>query len=292
MQRLEFYSMLKSQDQLLAWLRSKGIIRKDAICTKCGFSMAHVKRAEAPEGYIWQCGTTRCNKRRVSVRHGSIFSKSKLPISKILNVIYEWAKGGLGIDIAVDVGIGRKAVIEWEMVSRRLILERMESSEQMIGGETSIVEIDETLVARRKFNVGRAVKQQWLFGGIVRGSNPPIFFMELVPDRTRETLEGVLKRRVHPGSLIMHDGWRSYMRLSESKFVHTAINHKHNFVDPKDNTVHTQSVESMWSRLKMFFRRFGLRNRLHLDDYLVEFMFRETVTDLFDAMLPLMVLLD
>ena len=37
-----------------------------------------------------------------------------------------------------------------------------------IGGPGRIVEIDETLVAHRKFGVGRLVGKQWLFGVVVR----------------------------------------------------------------------------------------------------------------------------
>ena len=78
------------------------------------------------------------------------------------------------------------------------------------------------------------------------------------------------------------------MSLGEVGFDHWEVNHKLNFVSPTDKDVHTQSIESLWSQLKTFFRRHSLRNRMHLDEYLVEFMFRETVSDVFEGLLPLM----
>ena len=151
-----------------------------------------------------------------------------------------------------------------------------------------MVEIDETLVAHRKYNVGRAVRQQWLFGGVVRGSRPLQCFLELVPDRSAETLIGVLKRRVHPGCTIVSDGWRGYVGLEAEGFRHITVNHNENFVNPVNPVAHTQTIESLWSRLKDFFRANKLRNRVHLDDYIAEFMFREMSLDVFDSLMSVL----
>jgi len=214
-----------------------------------------------------------------------MFAKSKLPVSKIMKVLYEWSRGGLMSEIAVDVKVSREAVVVWAAFARQVMAERVGEMSQRIGGEGCVVEIDETLITHRKYNVGRIVKQQWLFGGVVRGRSPPEFFVELVPDRKRETLVEVLKRRVDQDSIVIHDEWRSYMGLSDHGFVHYSVNHSRNFVDPTVPDVHTQNVESLWSRLKAFFRRNKLCNRVHLEDYLAEFVFRATSNDVFIELL-------
>ena len=45
-----------------------------------------------------------------------------------------------------------------------------------IGGPGTIVEIDECLLAKRKYNKGRAMEKVWVFGGIQRNSNSDIFW--------------------------------------------------------------------------------------------------------------------
>jgi len=91
-------------------------------------------------------------------------------------IMFEWAKGGMGNEVGTDVGVSRKTVVEWTLVARRLIMEYFMEQGAVIGGAGQVVEINETLAARRKGNVGRAVRQQWLFGGIVRGSRPSEMF--------------------------------------------------------------------------------------------------------------------
>src|SRR5690242_6225854 len=66
------------------------------------------------------------------------------------------------------------------------------------------------------------------------------------------------------------------------------VEHKTNFVDPVDRSIHTQSIESLWSRLKLFLRRQRLHSRVYLEEYLAEFTFRETVSDVFENLLTLM----
>ena len=113
-------------------------------------------------------------------------------------------------------------------------------------------------------------------------------FLEIVPDRSQRTLVEVLRRNVLPESIIISDEWRGYSGLRESGFQHYTVNHSQNFVNPLFPNVHTQGIESFWSRLKFFFRRNKLRNRVHLKDYLAEFLFREKSVDVFDSLLSIL----
>ena len=88
------------------------------------------------------------------------------------------------------------------------------------------------------------MEQQWLFGGVERESGK--FFIELVPDRRRETLERVLLRHVEPGMTVYSDEWRSYRQLARLGFVHRTVNHSRNFVNPDEPDVHTQTIECLW----------------------------------------------
>ncbi len=60
-----------------------------------------------------------------------------------------------------------------------------------IGGPNHVVEIDETLVCKRKYNVGKIVKEQWVFGGY--DVTEKVGFLIPVAKRDRQTLETAIK---------------------------------------------------------------------------------------------------
>ena len=109
-----------------------------------------------------------------------------------------------------------------------IVLRRGE--QRQIGGVGFTVEIDETVLARRKYNRGRCVREQWLVGGICREDKG--VFLQLVEDRTAATLLDVIQRYVARGTTVYTDEFRSYRCLSRYGYDHHTVNHSANFVDP------------------------------------------------------------
>lgn len=89
----------------------------------------------------------------------------------------------------------------------------IKNSKPQLGGPGVIVEIDEAKFGKRKYNRGRIVEGQWLFGGFERNSKN--IFVEAVPDRTFATLLAIIERRIKPGTIVMSDCWKSYNCLAE-----------------------------------------------------------------------------
>ena len=52
--------------------------------------------------------------------------------------------------------------------------------------------------------------------------------------------------------------------------MHDVIIHQENFVDPKNARIHTQNIESMWSRAKRIFRHIYSTSWELFEHYLVE----------------------
>ena len=50
-------------------------------------------------------------------------------------------------------------------------------------------------------------------------------------------------RWVKPGSTIYSDYWKAYLHLGEIGYKHGTVNHSHNFVNPQNPIIHTQSIE-------------------------------------------------
>lgn len=144
----------------------------------------------------------------------------------------------------------------------------MGSGQPLIGGPDKVVQIDECLVGRRKYNRGRAVEGTWVLGMIeTRGE----VRMEVVKDRSGPTLEGVITRHVAPGTMIHTDGWRGYSRLDRLGYGHKKVNHSEEFV-AIDGT-HTQAIESQWRQLRRKFSRGGIRHE-DITTHLIEYEWR------------------
>ena len=134
-----------------------------------------------------------------------------------------------------------------------------------IGGLGIIVEINETLLLRRKHDTGCILAQEWMFGGIECISKKrfvvPLLDAESQPlRRNRETL----KQYILPGSTIVSDCWGAYNTLSQEGYNHWKVNHSLNFIDPDDS--HSHGCGGM-PRITFATLEFGLstsNNTLHV----------------------------
>lgn len=145
------------------------------------------------------------------------------------------------------------------------------NKQTQIGGNGIIVEIDEAKFGRRKYNRGRLITGQWLFGGIERRSKK--IFVLPIPSRKTEVLLPLIKKYVLPGSIIYSDCWKAYHQIDKKIYQHGVVNHSINFVDP-DTGVHTQNIERLWRDIRGTVPRYGRREN-HFDHYLAEFVFKK-----------------
>ena len=97
----------------------------------------------------------------------------------------------------------------------------VEVSQTKLGGRGKIVEIDEAKFGRRKYNRGRVIEGQWVFGGIERGSRKT--FLVPVDKRDAETLMTIIRKRVEPGTTVIYDMWKAYRELDEAGFEHLTV---------------------------------------------------------------------
>jgi len=156
-------------------------------------------------------------------------------------------------------------VVDWMRYCREICVVKVEGAmEGMIGGDNVIVEIDESVLVKRKYDRGRNLRTQWIVGGVERiNGQYGRCFVEFVENRSAGTLDELIARHVDPQSRIMTDGWRGYLGLRGLGFMHDVVVHERNFVEPSDEEVHTQNIESFWSGMKRFLRRHGTNRAPH-----------------------------
>ena len=105
---------------------------------------------------------------------------------------------------------------------------------------------------------------------------PSLGYMEVVPDRTAQTLLPIIRNHVHQGTEIWSDQWRAYSQVSTISGVssHQTVNHSLHFKDPQTG-VHTNNIESYWNRVKIKFKNMKGVSKTTLASHLDEFMWRE-----------------
>ncbi|XP_063587020.1 uncharacterized protein LOC134764362 [Penaeus indicus] len=109
-------------------------------------------------------------------------------------------------------------------------------------GAGVIVEIDETLLVRRKYNRGRQLSQVWVFGVFCVSKKK--FIVPLVgTDRSAGTLIPLIWKYIKLDSVIYSDGWAACRNLQQHGYKHMSINNSENFVDPHDLQIHTKYRE-------------------------------------------------
>ena len=85
---------------------------------------------------------------------------------------------------------------------------------------------------KRKYNRGRRVEGQWVFGGVEGDVDNPRMFFVLVGNRNKHTLLHCIKKYIAPGSIIVSDCWRGYSdisRLEGYNYTHKTVNHSVEF---------------------------------------------------------------
>ena len=214
-------------------------------------------------------------------RKFTAFKEAKLKAGDILRITCLLADECPVSKISSTCLLSKAAVQKVVTIARCAILKHVNDSQPVVrDGNGSIVEIDETLIAKRKYNRGRLVQQQWLFGAVDRSIG--ICLLNTVQKRDAATLGALISEFIAEQTTVYSDKWAVYVSFFSSgvNYSHETVNHSENFLNPQNPQIHTQTIEGLWSHLKRFFRSKNLTNRDYLEHYVAEFEFRRNNKDL------------
>jgi hypothetical protein len=272
---IEPYKILKDifsdEEKAIRYLMENDYIDKYKKCDLCNTDTKFYMKEK-----IFKCRNYKCRKAKSPFR-GTIFSKMKLPINMQLHILYEFLKKTPCSSISSSLQVDKNTITMYNKIFRKYLRDKQKfNKNNKIGGRNKIVEIDESKIAKRKYNKGHYVEGAWVIGGIersmlknkIRNENKKLFLCP-IEERNSINIDNIVKKYVKKGTMIYTDLWKGYNNLNKIGYKHMTVNHSKYFKDPITN-VHTNHIEGTWSALK---QSIIPRNRtkkdilLHLKEY-------------------------
>jgi transposase-like protein len=212
--------------------------------------------------------------RRTSVTAGTIFDRTRTPLTVWLTACWQFAAAKDGISAlslqrSLEIGSYQTA---WAMLHRlRSVLVRP-GRERLTG----VVEVDETFMGGEEPGLrgGRAKGKKLLVGIAVERRQPRGLGrcrMVVLPDAKTDTLRGFLADHVEEGATVITDGWQPYRAATAGRYVHQR--------QPgagREATTTLPGVHRVASLAKRWLlgTHQGSADDAHLPSYLDEFVFR------------------
>lgn len=255
-------------------LVSLRVLHKSAKCKVCANSMRLVLTSDRK---VFRCDRLTCRGQEISYRRGSVFKGTRLETLQVMRLARCWLNGETHGMATRTTGIHKDAVTVWFMAFRELVSIDMGNNREPIGGEGVIVEVDETLLGRRKYNKGHSVEGAWVIMGIER-SEKGRAFGAVVEHRDAVSIQSVLSANVKTGSVVYTDEWRGYIGISEACNVeHRTVCHKRNFRD-RETGVCTNTVEALNGALKRSVQP-RYRNNRYATSFVDQFIWKRVHRD-------------
>jgi transposase-like protein len=239
----------------------------------------------------WEC-KTRHEKRKFTLKTGTIFEDSPIGLDKWLPVVWMIANAKNGIsswEIHRAIGVTQKTA--WFMLQRiRLAMQDPNSGGGKLGGE---VEVDETYIGGKARNVNKGYRSRPVKGRSVKTTKTVVMGLlerhgegrsrvrtVVVSSPRRNALVPHVYENVELGTQVYTDALRSYDSL-DSDYTRSVIDHAETYVD---GNVHTNGIENYWSLLKRMIKgTYVSVEPFHLFRYLDEQAFRFNERTLTDA---------
>jgi hypothetical protein len=144
-------NILFNRDAAVLFLEMRGIIPTEMACESCATKITLSQFRQT-----FRCPKKSC-RREFGRFRGTFFDKSKLSPEKLLYLGFEWLKGSSHTKLCMDESLSTKTVTSYIKYFRQLVSNMLDESHCTIGGEGIVVEVDESKLAKRKYNRGHIV---------------------------------------------------------------------------------------------------------------------------------------
>ncbi len=248
------------------------------VCPKCGGFERITAIKPNPEKRV-RFGLKKCGqcKSQFTVRMGTIFEESKLPLTKWLQAIFLMTASKKGVS---SHQLHRTLEITYKtawFLSHR-IREAMRSGDLApFGGNGGMVEVDETYIGQNP----DAPKSKMA----IRNMNAVMTLIDRDTGRARSmvvdnlspaNVAEILTANIAQEARLMTDEGRIYQPIGKTFADHQSVSHaRAEYVRKGDKTIHTNTVEGFYSIFKRGMKGvYQHASKKHLHRYVAEFDFR------------------
>ena len=219
-------------------------------------------------------------KRKFSVKTGSIFHNSKLPLLKWFIAIYLFSSHKRGISshqLARDLKISQKSA--WYMLHRIRECFTQDETEKLEG----VVQMDETFYGPNMANKHAWQRKEFHEGQKRTGMTHKTPILGMMNDEelrampiekaNKENMLPIINKEVDTSATVVSDGFGPYKALAKTHAKHIVI--EHGLGQYVKNGFSTNAIEGFWSHFKRgIVGTYFHASDNHLGSYVDEFVFR------------------
>ena len=270
MNLLDFQNQFPTETACLEYLEQQRWAN-GRYCPHCGSYETY----KFKDGRLFKCSDC---KKQFTVKVGTIFSDSHVPLQKWFYAVYlntSLKKGISSIQLSKYLGITQKSA--WFMLQRIRYSMSHNSFDKPLEG---IVEIDETYVGGKSPRSVAYENKAVVFGAVERGGRAKLKHVRSSGSRV---LIPEVARSISSRATIYSDQLNAYKTLAKRGYIYESVNHSK--LEFARGNVHTNTIEGgVWDHLKLSLSAIYIGvSPKHLQKYCNEFDFRYNTRELNDG---------